>query len=451
MTVLETFADFSAHVRYPDLSDPERETLSLHLLDTMGAAIAGCRTPNGRALRELQTPAGGDTAVWNRGTIDDVAVRTGTVRHTEIDDIHTSSNVTPSSIIVPSTLTMCARLGVSDPALIGSALISGYEAILRLGMAIDGPIVMYEGIWPTFFCAPFGTAAATARLMNLPADATAQALANALTLCTGGAGAPGRNRPGRWFVIGEAARAGVAAALAAAHGFTADLGLLDGEWLSQSHGLRGKPDALTEKLGRKCIVTDISMKPCCTGKQVAAALAAFQKLLSEGLDPEAATKIEVHVPKRYAAMVDRRLMPGTNRSTTGNLRYQFALAAFHPDGLFDAARSERIYDARLDALMDKVAIKVDDSHEQYMPTYWPARVEVATPKAKFVETVVAAPGDPDRRFSASEVREKFHTLTDRLIGEDNAEDWIEACDGALSSPEGSERLISKLEKLFEEG
>ena len=448
MTVLETFAAFSARMRYADLSRPEKETLSLHLLDTMGAAIAGCRTPNGQALRELQTSAGGETAVWNRGTIDDIAVRTGTIRHTEIDDIHTRSNVTPSSIIVPATLTLCARLGVSDPALIGSALIAGYEAILRLGMAIDGPVVMYEGIWPTFFCAPFGAAAAAARLMNLPADTTAHALANALTLCTGGAGAPGRNRPGRWFVIGEAARAGVAAALAAAHGFTADPGLLDGDWLGQSHGLHGRPEALTEDLGCKCVVTDISMKPCCTGKQVAAALAAFQKLLSEGLFPEAATRIEVHVPKRYAAMVDRRLMPGTNRSTTGNLRYQFALAAFHPDGLFDAARTERVRDVRLDALMDKVAIAVDDSLERYMPRHWPARVEVTTAGAKFAETVVAAPGDPDRRFGASDVRRKFHTLTDRLIGEDNAEDWIAVCDGALSSRAGSERLISKLEALF---
>jgi 2-methylcitrate dehydratase PrpD len=448
MTVLETFADFAAHVAYRDMPQAEREIVSLHLLDTVGAAIAGCRTPNGESLRELQLPGGMGAAVWNTGTIDDVAARVGTVRHTEIDDIHNNSNVTPSSVIVPSTLTMCARLGITDPALIGSALVSGYEAMLRLGVAIDGPVVMYHGIWPTFFCAPFGAAAVTARLLNLSTDATAHALANALTLCTGGAGAPGPNRPGRWFVIGEAARGGVAAALAAAHGFTADLSLLDGKWLSQSHGLQGKSSALTDDLGGESIVTEISMKPCCTGKQVAAALAGFQKILEGELNPEAIAKIEVYVPKRYAAMIDRRVMPGTNRSTNGNTRYQFALAAYHPDGLFDAARITTIDDARMGMLMDKVAIVVDDSLEKHMPRHWPARVEVTTVDNKFVETVIAAPGDPDRRFGASAVSKKFHSLTDRLIGEDDADHWISLCDKALSDSREGERLIAEFEKIF---
>lgn len=450
MTTLETFANFSANVQYREIPEAEKEILSLHVLDTIGAAIAGCRTPNGKSLRGLHTPENGGAPVWNRGTIDDVAVRAGTIRHTEIDDIHNSSNVTPSSIIVSSTLTMSARLGISDPALVGAALISGYEAMLRLGMVIDGPVVMYQGIWPTFFCAPFGTAAATARLLNLPAEATAHALANALTLCTGGAGRPGPNRPGRWFVIGAAARAGLGAALAAANGFTADLSLLDGNWLTQSHGLRGKPNALTDGLGGRGIVTEISMKPCCTGKQVAAALTAFQELLAKGLDPDAATKIEVYVPKRYAAMIDRRVMPGTNRSTTGNTRYQFGLAAYHPDGLFDAARPTRIEDARLDALMDKITIAVDESLEKHMPRHWPARVEATTGDDKLTETVIAAPGDPDRRLDAAAVHQKFHMLTDRLIGQRNAEDWISTCGGAFSGHRGCENLIARFENLFSE-
>ncbi len=448
MTVLETFAGFAARVRHSDLTDVEKARLSLHLLDTMGAAIAGRQTPVGRSLRDLQSDGDGKAAVWRPGTIDDLALRTGTIRHTEIDDIHTESNVTPSSVIVPVTLTLGARLGITDPARIGGALIAGYEALLRLGMAIDGPVVMYQGIWPTFFCAPFGAATAAARLMDLGPDATAHALANALTLCTGGAGTPGPNRPGRWFVIGEAARLGAMSALAAARGFTADLSLLDGKWLGEAHGLRGRPDAMTEGLGSSYIVNDISMKPCCTGKQVAAALAGFQKLLADGLDPEAATKIEVHVPKRYASMIDRRVMPGTNRSTTGNTRYQFGLAAFHPQGLFDAARPERVHDARIDALMDKVSIVVDESLECHMPRYWPARVEVTTSQGKLTETVVAAPGDPECRFSAEAVRGKFHALVDPIIGVNEAEDWIEASAGALAGAGGSTRLIAKFETLF---
>jgi len=448
MSILETFAQFAADARLDRLSKSERDSLGRHLVDTMGAAVAGCHTPIGSALRELTVPGRGGVPVCRRGTIDDVVVRVGTVRHTEVDDIHTSSNVTPSSIIVPTALTMGARLGVTDPNILGGALIAGYEAILRLGMAIDGPVVMYRGTWPTFFCAPFGAAAVTARLMGLAPEVTAHALAIALTTCTGGAGRPGPGRPGRWLVVGQAARGGVAAALAAGSGFTAELGLLDGEWLGRVHGFEGRPEEMTAGLGNGSIVSEISMKPCCTGKQVTAALTAFRELLADGLDPEAVTAIEVFVPQRYAAMIDRPVGPDVNVSSFGHTRYQFGLAAFHPESLYDAARMSRVADPRLDALMEKITVKVDERLEIHMPRCWPARVEATTASGKIEKCVIAAPGDPDRRFDTAEVRSKFHSVADRLIGADAADDWIAAADGALTDSAGLRRLVDKFEDLF---
>jgi 2-methylcitrate dehydratase PrpD len=411
----------------------------------MGAAIAGCRTPIGTALAELQS---GAAPVFRPGSIDDVARRVGTVRHTEVDDIHTGSNVTPSAVIVPTALTLAGRLGVTDPNVFGGALIAGYEAILRLGMAIDGPVVMYQGIWPTFFTGAFGAAAATARLMGLPTEETAHALAMALTTCTGGAGRPGPRRPGRWLVIGQAARNGVASALAAGSGFTAQLDLLDGDWLAQAHGLQLFAERMTEGLGSPSMVGELSMKPCCTGKQATAALTAFRELLAEGLDPEAATAINVFVPERYATMIDRPVGPNAHVSSFGHTRYQFGLAAFYAEGLFDAARTERVEDARLDALMDKVTISVDTSLETHMPRCWPARVEVTTPDGKRIKEVIAAPGDPDRRFDDAALTEKFHALTDRLIGAAEADEWLQAGAGALGDGAGLGRLAEKFHTLF---
>jgi 2-methylcitrate dehydratase PrpD len=448
MTILESFAEFSANTRLDQLSKIEQNILGRHLLDTMGAAIAGRRTPIGQALRELAVPGKGSVTVCRPGTIDDITVRTGTVRHTEVDDIHTSSNVTPSSIIVATALTMSARLGVTDPQIVGGALTAGYEAILRLGMVIDGPVVMYKGRWPTFFCAAFGAAAVTARLLELSPETTAHALAVALTTCTGGAGRPGPSRPGRWLVVGEAARAGVASALAADRGFTAELALLDGNWMSQVHGFDGKPDAMVSGLGDDSIIADISIKPCCTGKQVTAALYSFRDLLADGLDPEQATAIEVFVPQRYAAMIDRPVVPNVHVSSFGSTRYQFGLAAYHPQSLFDSARTSRVTDARLDTLMDKITIAVDEALEVHMPRCWPARVEVTTTTGKVDQTVIAAPGDPDRRFDTEAVREKFHAVTDRLIGKEEADDWIACANGALTDCAGLEGLIGKFEDLF---
>ena len=103
----------------------------------------------------------------------------------------------------------------------------GYEAMIRLGLAIDGPTVLYRGIWPTYFAAPFGIAAVAARLMRLDGAETAHALALALTLAAPGVGHHNATTTSRWFAAGNAARNGLTAALAARAGFTSDLNMVE--------------------------------------------------------------------------------------------------------------------------------------------------------------------------------------------------------------------------------
>ncbi len=41
-------------------------------------------------------------------------------------------------------------------------MIAGYEVMVRFGQAIDGPSVLYRGIWPTYFATPLGIATVAA-------------------------------------------------------------------------------------------------------------------------------------------------------------------------------------------------------------------------------------------------------------------------------------------------
>ena len=111
-----------------------------------------------------------------------------------------------------------------------AAILAGYEAMTRLGRAIDGPAILYRGIWPTYFAAPFGIAAVAARLFRLDARQTANALALALTFAAPGVGHHNAATTSRWLAVGNAARNGLAAAQAAQAGFTSDLNLLDGDF-----------------------------------------------------------------------------------------------------------------------------------------------------------------------------------------------------------------------------
>ena len=118
-----------------------------------------------------------------------------------------------------------------------AAIVAGYEAMIRLGVAIDGPSVLYRGIWPTYFAAPFGVAAVAARLMRLGPELTANALSIALIAASPGTGHHAAVSTARWLAVGQAAARGLQAAIAAGAGFTSDVKIADGDFLKNIYGV----------------------------------------------------------------------------------------------------------------------------------------------------------------------------------------------------------------------
>src|SRR5499433_2716947 len=95
----------------------------------------------------------------------DLATRCALARLSEIDDIHLPSMTTPGGIVVPAALSIAAGPFAADDVL--AAVLAGYEVMTRVGRAIDGPTVLYRGIWPTYFAAPAAVAAVATRLLRL--------------------------------------------------------------------------------------------------------------------------------------------------------------------------------------------------------------------------------------------------------------------------------------------
>ena len=86
---------------------------------------------------------------------DDLATHCALVRLSEIDDIDLASMTTPGSIVIPAAMTLAATLPDADVGDVAAAMLAGYEAMIRLGLAIKGPNILYRGIWPTYFAAGF--------------------------------------------------------------------------------------------------------------------------------------------------------------------------------------------------------------------------------------------------------------------------------------------------------
>src|SRR5689334_16946696 len=82
VTVISELAAFVAGAKASALPAAQRERLRLHLTDTVVAAVAGARIPEGQALR---SPGG------NYDVVSQIGRQAAAARLTEIDDIHLAS------------------------------------------------------------------------------------------------------------------------------------------------------------------------------------------------------------------------------------------------------------------------------------------------------------------------------------------------------------------------
>src|SRR5215211_7938995 len=95
-----------------------------------------------RSMSCSPTPTSATPAVL----LDEVARNCALARLSEVDDIHLASMTTPGAIVIPAALTMARSWPEADASDLAAAILAGYEAMVRLGLAIDGPAILYRGI-----------------------------------------------------------------------------------------------------------------------------------------------------------------------------------------------------------------------------------------------------------------------------------------------------------------
>lgn len=434
MTAIETLATFLAEgLRVPAAT---RANVQRHLTDTVGAWVAGAATQEGRSLLAFRP----DDEI-------DVGTPAALARLSEIDNIHLVSVTTPGGIVIPAALTLAAARG-ADGAGLTSAIVAGIEAMVRLGLAIDGPQVIYRGIWPTYFGAPFGIAAVAARLYGFDAKQTAHALALALTFAATGVGHHNAVTTSRWFAIAQAARNGLVAARAAQAGFTSDLGLLDGEFLKGTFGIQPNLDAFTKGLGERFALDEASFKPWCAARQTMTATQALKEILADGVPPSQIRSVEVAVPPPYLKMTDHGVVSGDRASHLTSLPYHLAIAACDADAEFDISQSPPSLPAPVRDFMAKVTVVADPALLAHYPAAWPARLVVRTAAGARERLVLHVPGDPARPLSEAELAGKFRRFVTQAAGAPVAESMLAACASALETPRTAAKLVAKIESLY---
>ncbi len=393
-TAAQQLAAFTSELRFEDIPPAVRENASLRVLDTLGCALAARGEDfSAPVLGMLGSWGGaGGCTVWGSRLSASppwAALANGCLAHgLDFDDTHAESVTHASAVLVPVVLAL-AESERLDARSVLTALVAGYEAITRLGMAAPGRF--HERGWhATAVCGAFAGALAAGKCLGLDAGQLTAAVGIAASQASG---VMEFLEDGSWVKRlhpGWAAHSGVLAAGLARGGFTGPATGLEGRFGFYRAALGEAPDFQTvlKNLGDNWETLNISFKlyPCChlNHSYVDALLSLKQE---QGVSAESVDEIECLVPEGEVPIVCEPVAVKRQPRTAYDAKFSlpFALAAALVDDRVGVASfgAGRLGDPRLLDLAGRVRYTVDP-HSAF-PGSFPGWVRVRTRDGRRLE------------------------------------------------------------------
>jgi 2-methylcitrate dehydratase PrpD len=421
-------ARYVAGLRYEDLPEAVVGRAKALTLDLLGSAARArgeaAVAPSILAmLADLGLDgAGPATAVGDaRGYAPPVAaLLNGALGHAlDFDDTHAPSSLHPSAPVVPAALAAGEAVGASGKTVL-AGIVAGYEAVCRLGEALDPTAHYARGFHPTATAGVFAAAAAAGRVLGLGPEQMISAFgvagsqaAGSLQFLEDG----GWNKP---WQVGAAAMNGLIAASLAAHGFKGA-----GEAIEGRHGLLAgytdgaRPELAIRGLGTDWKTLQIAVKPypCC--RYAHAALDALLALRTEhGLVADSVRRVEIGLHRNGVTLVGEPEADKRRPSNVvqGQFSMYFTGAVALDQGRFGWDDYALIGDPKIEALAEQIAVRRDERLETGRAHPFGARVRLETVRGAFEREVDDPSGEPKTFPSEAAQRAKFLGLAEPALG-----------------------------------
>jgi 2-methylcitrate dehydratase PrpD len=429
--VTDTLAQFVTKTEFAAISEKVLANAKMHLLDTLGVALAGTREPVAAIALDYCKRIGPahESTIWGtklKAAAPTAAFANGLLAHAlDYDDwdafIHVGH---PTSMLLGAALSVGESTAASGKELL-KAYVLGIEVMCKL--AANCPNVQDRGFHSTPVWGSIGAAVACASLVKLDAGQ----LKAALGIAASAAGGIHRQQGSmvKPFHAGNAARNGAEAALLARSGFTADTAILEAP--------RGFCDTffgpatcdyerMIENIGQPFFLESpglgLKWHPC-SAPQFLAADAALHLKHEHEIEYEDVARIEVRIPplryqRHYAAAVKTGLR--------GKFAINYVVALCMLDGKLELATftDEKVNQAKVQQALGKVQVICDDSIPEPGP-YCPVSVDLKS-GARHSFTARIAKGDPRNPMTETEVIEKFRSNAKLAISENQAENLVAA-------------------------
>ena len=427
--VTDTLAQFVTETHFSTIPGQTRTNAKLHILDTLGVALAGIDQPAAKIALDYSARLGAsqETSLWGtrqKASVPTAAFANGLLAHAlDFDDwdafIHVGH---PTSMLLGAALSLGEYLDASGEDLL-KAYVLGIEVICKL--AANCPNVQDHGFHSTPVWGSLGATVACASLLKLDAAK----LKAALGIAASAAGGIHRQQGSmvKPFHAGNAARNGAEAALLAADGFTADAAILEApRGFCDTFFGPGKCDyeKMIENIGKPYFLESpglgLKWHPC-SAPQFLAADAALHLKREHDIRYEDVAKMEVSIPplrhaRHYAAEVKTGLR--------GKFAINYVVAMCILDGKLDLATftDEKVNQPQVQEAFSKVQVICDESIPEPGP-YCPVTVELKN-GTRLSHTAKLAKGHPENPMTESEVLEKFRSNAKLVISEKRAEELI---------------------------
>lgn len=388
------------------------------LIDTLGCMVFGATQTWSQAAIAHALASGGEGSATVIGQASKTspamaAFANGSSAHAfELDDVHEEAISHPGAVVVPAALALAEDLGASNLELT-EAVVIGYEAMGRAGIAVGPAAHMLAGFHPTSMSGVFGSTAAAGRLFGFDSETLNHAFGVAVSLACGTMEFASSGGMAKRIHAGRAAEAGLLAASLVANGLKGATDGLAGRYgFCNVFGTDPQTELLTDALGSRWMIDEITVKPYAACSDVHPLIQATSELRAEHqLTADQIERIEAECPTKAATQNN---MDGTVSVMAAQYSAQFNIAATILADPRDPATYERdqIADPAIADLQAKVvslrpAKEFDDTYAWKMG----GRVRIFLSDGKVLErSVHGQKGSMHDPLSQEQLDAKFQSL-----------------------------------------
>ncbi|MDB5926777.1 MAG: hypothetical protein JWN13_5713 [Betaproteobacteria bacterium] len=410
--------------RIEDLPPDVVRSAQRGILDWIGCALAGSDHASLEPLLNVLERLSGraEATVFGRRLklgISDAAVANGYMGHVlDYDDTHLGGTILHTSSPVLAALFALSEFQRTNGRDFVLAYVSGFEAGIRCGQASPNH---HKGGWHltgTLGCLAAGVAAG--KLLRLDERKLLHALGIAATQAAGMQ--QNRGTMCKYLHAGRAASGGVLAGLLAQQGFDSATDIIEGDrGFSRIYSDVSVPEALVEELGARWEINRNGYKPYASAAVLHPVTDAMREVRAAALksgasiEPSTVETIELSVCP-YVMSISGVRSPESGMQAKFSVFHTAAVGLLDGDGGVAQYTDERVRDAAVLALRDKVRIAIDDKLRKDQ-----SRAMVVVAGRTHRSTVEHALGTVDNPMDDAAIEAKFFANARRIIGPTNAQ------------------------------